>query len=158
MLTLILGAMRSGKSKSLYTQALESKNAVFIRPKADTRPFISRAIKELSPKLVIKDENSDMSVFSSIFVDEIHLCADSTITKLTTLCRDRLIVCAGLNGDIHQRPFPQVSRLIPYADSVVLLHAVCEECGECGAKYSIGDGRIGDNYRVLCHNCLFQTS
>ena len=157
MLTLILGAMRSGKSKSLYAQALESKNAVFIRPKADTRPFISRAIKEVSSKIIVRDEHSDITAFGSIFVDEIHLCADSTITKLITLCKDRSIVCAGLNGDIHQRPFSQVSRLIPYADSITLLYAVCENCGKFSAKYSIGDGKIGDNYKVLCHNCLFSS-
>lgn len=160
MITLILGPMRSGKSKYLYEQALMAgSSAVFIRPKKDTRNFLSRAVECVSSSLIIKNDDVDLIPYQHIFVDELHLCEDSFLDQVIFLGQSgqKDVVLAGLNGDYKQHVFPKIAQLMPYANRIVFLEAVCEECQANSAIYNVGDGKVGDAYRVLCGKCFQKT-
>ncbi|WP_394996211.1 hypothetical protein [uncultured Helicobacter sp.] len=156
MLTLVLGAMRSGKSQFLYHKALESHNAAFVRPKADTRAFLSRGVASVSQNLIVINEEADLSGYKNLFIDEIHLYAEEFIDEILELAWDKNIICAGLLYDYANKPFNIIGEIETHrvCQEIKVFYAICEQCGKKKAVYNIGDGSIGDNYLVLCGQCL----
>ena len=41
---------------------------------------------------------------------------------------NKTVICAGLDGDFERNPFGDVLKLIPYADKVKKLTALCKKC------------------------------
>lgn len=40
------------------------------------------------------------------------------------------LICAGLDGDFERKPFGDVLKLIPHAEKIIKLTALCEKCGD----------------------------
>jgi thymidine kinase len=40
------------------------------------------------------------------------------------------VVVIGLDGDVHRKPFTNISELVALADKVMRLHALCMNCGD----------------------------
>jgi thymidine kinase len=60
---------------------------------------------------------------------------------------EKHIIVAGLDGDASRKPFGKLLDLIPYADSIVKLKALCKKCGD-GTEALFTSKKIHDNATV----------
>lgn len=89
-------------------------------------------------------------------------CAE-TCDRLANM--GKVVYVAALSGTFERKPFPQVSLLLPYADEIKQVVAVCVGCGS-DASYSFRNTLdkkvevIGgqDTYRALCRSCYIDES
>lgn len=89
---------------------------------------LSADIKKFSVS-VLSSLDSEIGSYDVIGIDEIQFYPDLAETVRRWVNEKRkVVICAGLNGDIRMKPFGQVSELICMADKVELCHARCEYC------------------------------
>jgi len=142
-----IGPMFSGKSTWLNLEltkfADQGKNVLKIIHDTDHRHDVAHSDSSgsthnttftcLSPKITCLSSsflNSiDVSDFDIIGVDEAQFFPDllSTIIFWIDSLNKQLFV-VGLDGDINRKPFGSILNLIPYADNVKKLNAVCRIC------------------------------
>jgi thymidine kinase len=60
---------------------------------------------------------------------------------------EKHIIVAGLDGDASRKPFGKLLDLIPYADSIVKLKALCKKCGD-GTEALFTSKKVHDNATV----------
>ena len=155
--------MKSGKSALLLEVANDlsktkgqNEKLIFIRPSCDNRDFISRG-REPDIHLKFGDERTNLQDYDYIFIDEIQFFNKQYIQYLIGLENKKVLMLAGLNADIKHKVWENIATLIPFVSSIELLKADCDICGaEKSAIYNIGDGKIGDNYKVVCPRCKIE--
>jgi len=77
----------------------------------------------------LADIESLVAAYDVVAIDEGQFFPDlfDCVTRWAdTLCVD--VVVAGLSGDAERRPFGDMLRLVPHAEEVVHLHALCVLC------------------------------
>lgn len=172
MVTLILGGMFSGKSSEmlrlLKRANISGKSTVLLRSNTDTRDFISRDNKSVDMSIKVLSEDSDIGFIENydvIAIDEIQFISSKLLLRIIKLIQGKgkhLILC-GLNGTSEQKPFESVSCVLPYADNITKLNAICTKCGSelgsytkyIGSEKKTGKVLIGDEvYTAVCENCL----
>uniref|UniRef100_A0A914N3H0 Thymidine kinase n=1 Tax=Meloidogyne incognita TaxID=6306 RepID=A0A914N3H0_MELIC len=74
----------------------------------------------------------------------------------------KIVIIAALNGDYKQEPFPNVTKLIPNAEKIEKLNAVCH-CGQSASfTFRLSTNKrveiIGGEelYRAMCRECVFK--
>lgn len=157
---LILGSMKSGKSALLLGVANDlsktkgqNEKLIFIRPSCDNRDFISRG-REPDIHLKFGDERTNLQNYDYIFIDEIQFFNKQYIQYLIGLENKKVLMLAGLNANIHNQTWSNITTLIPYASAIEFLKANCDICGaKESAIHHIGDDKVGDNYVVVCPKC-----
>jgi len=66
-----------------------------------------------------------------IVIDELQFYPDALTFIQKAVDEDgKTVVAAALKGDFNRIPFEPVSQVIPYADSIVDLPALCRRCGD----------------------------
>lgn len=87
------------------------------------------------------------------FPDVVEFCEDMARSR-------KLVIVAALDGDYQRKPFGDIVRLVPLAESVVKLNAVCMSCHEDGAftKRICGGTQLEviggtDKYMAACRGC-----
>jgi thymidine kinase len=66
-----------------------------------------------------------------VFIEEAQFFADLFETVVDCANTDnKIVIISGLDGDYQMKPFEQIMRLIPCAESVVKLNALCKKCGD----------------------------
>lgn len=171
MIKLIIGPMRSGKSLLLLREAeklhLSNKKYILLRPVLDTREFISRSFKPTINLNIGIYRNK--SLFSKrrvlehdyILLDEFHLF-DKSILKLLLNYNKNVIISGlstGFNNENERKIelLENIHAVLPYADEIIKLNAICEDCGSMDGNFSLSNSgkiEISDNYKVLCLKCL----
>jgi thymidine kinase len=185
-LEVICGSMFSSKTSLLLQKmsplAVLKRKIVYVNSSLDTRAEIfsshnplfksqldsniktlkARKLSELRDTLVKYDVLCiDEGQFFPDLYDEVKLLVDQY--------KKRVIV-AGLDGDRNRKPFGDMIRLIPIADSVTKLHAFCMRCAEHGltvpapftgaksAKKDDTEVKIGGaaEYEALCRECYLK--
>ena len=172
-LTLILGAMKSGKTTKLLNILSKYENigkkCLFLNHIFDTRnknDFVQThsnhqkkciKIKKLLNILTNKNfENSEV-----ILIDESQFFDDLKEFILTIEKMDKKIYVAGLLSDYSRNNFGEIHKIFPLADNIIYLSGFCEICKN-GNK-SIFSKRICTNnkkilindsfYKSVCRNC-----
>ena len=179
---LIIGCMFAGKTEffirkiSRYNYA--GYKTVVFKPTIDTRNndmrITSHSGKKLEATIVEKAEDiwdyitDDIDV---IGIDELQFFDPNIIEILDKLANQNFIVIAnGLDKDFRGEPFNHVINLLPKAESIIKLRAICTICGAEGDRTQrIIQGHpasktektilIGDNnfYQARCrHHHEFQ--
>ncbi|MBN2617333.1 MAG: hypothetical protein JXR64_03350 [Spirochaetales bacterium] len=171
MIELIIGPMFSGKSSELLRRLtrykIAGKQILLLRPKTDTRGFLTHDNKENSVKEVFIEKISDFKDlynYDVIGIDEGQFFQDLKIIDRWADMGLTVIVSA-LNGTSEKKPFNSVLDIIPLADDIHKLSAVCTNCG-ADAQFSFyrfgnknSDIVIGeDEYTALCRNCWNEKS
>jgi thymidine kinase len=78
-------------------------------------------------------KTNDISIAVDIDADVIAIDEGQFFTGLvdavrTMLARGKHVIVGGLDGDFKQLPFGEIPFLIPLADDIVKLHAMCMTC------------------------------
>lgn len=162
MLKLILGPMRSGKSMLVLREAEKlhyaCKNYVIVRPENDTRDFISRSFKPEINLSIQRYYNGILNDYDYLIFDEIHLYPLNVIEEIKKSRKN--IICAGIQNGVQAgriQMLPNIIELFAYCDEVIKLQAVCESCGSFNGNFNIprnGKVEIGDNYDIVCKDCI----
>jgi thymidine kinase len=164
--------MFSGKSTELIRRLKRhraiNESILVINSSKDTR----------SDKEVIRTHNSDtfdcvkiadLSQIESIDVDVIAIDEAQFFSGLVEFVQRigplvKRIIVAGLDGDFLQRPFGEILDVIPLADEVLKLQALCMICNDgtlapftrrfCDntVQELVGDHDI---YKAVCRKCLY---
>jgi len=170
---IIVGCMFSGKSSELIRrvkrhQAIK-ESVLVINSSKDTR----------SPQEVIRTHNSDTlscvkvsdlsslgieNMYDVVAIDEAQFFTGLKCFVETIMGSTKTIIIAGLDGDFRQRPFGEILELVPMADEVLKLHALCMVCKDgtlapftrrfCEdheTQELVGDHDI---YKAVCRKCL----
>lgn len=169
-LRLYIGCMYSGKTSELireYTRYQKiGKRVICINYSLDTRygndNFVYShnlaKIECLKATFLMKLSMKELLEYDVILINE-----GQFFTDLLDFCllycdthKKHIIVC-GLDGDFNRKPFGQISDLIPLADEVTKLKALCEICNDGTSalfSYRISDSKeqisIDNNYIPLC--------
>lgn len=141
---LIIGPMFSGKTTELIRLANRyktiGKNILAINHKINVRygtdKICSHSQEILSncintDSLLSIQDHSDFVSADIIIIEELQFFEDAfeAVTRFADEY-NKVIIAAGLDGDFKRNPFGDVCRLIPHAEKVMKLNALCKECGD----------------------------
>ena len=141
---LILGCMYSGKTTEMVRKInmykTLNKPMVIYTHAMDTRYAESgkisthdNTILQAIPKTHLSDifETLSYQTAEMIFIEEAQFFPDlfDTVVRAANEHNKTLII-SGLDGDYLLQPFEQIIRLIPHAESVIKLNALCRKCGD----------------------------
>lgn len=171
MIELIIGPMFSGKSSELLRRLtrhkIAGKQTLLLRPQRDTRGFFTHDKKENSVNEVFLENISDFKDlynYDVIGVDEGQFFSDLKIVDNWANLGITVIISA-LNGTSEKKSFTPVQDIIPLADKIDKLSAVCTSCGEDAqfSFYKVGQKKndivVGeDEYTALCRKCWNEKS
>jgi thymidine kinase len=144
-LELIFGPMFSGKSTALLREAQrklsvikDSSKILLVNSKKDSRcdNEIMTHDKVKIPAIKVENlfdlsDNSSYSQCQILLIDEAQFFTD-LYEFVRTIClpdKKHIIVC-GLDGNSNQMEFGQILKLIPLADKVTKLTALCKLCAD----------------------------
>lgn len=157
MLHVITGSMRSGKSARLvdYTAFINDKNYKIFYPASLNKSegyVISREGNKKAKAIKIFDINdlyNHIEDLEVVLIDEFQfLCSAKDIDdfmKFLEYCDTKNIdiYLFGLQLDYLSNSFDITQRVLPYADSIVMLTAICDYCGEPATRcLRVVDGKI----------------
>lgn len=142
-LELIIGPMYAGKSTELIRiinrYKCLNKNIIVINHKLNNRYgsteltthnkdkiehcIILEKLKDLDKEILLKTD--------VIIIEELQFFEDS-YDSIINWCDiyKKSVIAAGLDGDFLRQPFGDVLRLIPHAEKVTKLNALCKSCGD----------------------------
>lgn len=169
MLQLIIGPMMSGKTTELLRRLTRAqiggKRVLLVRSEVDTRDYLThdRAEHQLE-EIKLPKIGSSLSVFNNydvVGIDEGQFFDD--LELIDPVADNRTVIVAALSSTYLRKPWPSVLSLIPYAEEITKLNAVCKSCGsEYGAMQyrTVSDttSMIGgaESYVALCRTCYFE--
>lgn len=146
MLEIIMGCMYSGKSTEVIRRIKRlktlKKNVMVINSSLDTRytngemGFIATHNKECEPcisadKLLNLIKTQSYRDADVIIVEEAQFfndLYDFVVESVDTYSKH--VIVSGLDGDSERKPFGDILRLIPHAEKVSKLSALCLECND----------------------------
>lgn len=134
MLHLFIGPMFSGKTTTLLSRLerykIGGKRCIVVKYDKDTRyddhKICSHSqIKHhaLKTNLLEKIECQVLE-YDVIMIDEIQFFKDAHLFCSVWANKDIIVEVYGLNGDFQQKPFEQISLLIPQSDKITHLTAI----------------------------------
>lgn len=139
-LELIMGCMFSGKSTELIKRIREHKlldrHVLCITHVSDTRYGVNKIVSHTKENVdatgleKLKDiEPNVLPLYDVICIEEAHFFKDlkEFVIPIVEILGKIVIVC-GLDGTFQRQPFTNVIELIPLADDVVKLKALCLFC------------------------------
>ena len=173
MIKLIFGPMYSGKTTELIRLLerayIAGKKVIMLRPKIDTRGFLTHSKKDTS---WLKEEFVDLATFDASEYDVIGVEEGQFHKGLKDFCvkyslmgssaMGRQVVVSALHATSESEMFEEIIALIPYCEGIIKLNAVCTECGseEGNYTYFMAGNKIekvavggADIYTALCGAC-----
>jgi thymidine kinase len=155
-LELIIGPMYAGKSTELlriinrykclnknitvinhaYNNRYGSINLTTHNREKFDKCVILENLKELES---YKDLESQKEVFENcdvVIIEELQFFNDA-YDVVIDWCDNhgKIVIGAGLDGDFQRKPFGHVLQLIPHAEKITKLSALCKKCGDGTAAY-----------------------
>lgn len=179
-LEVVLGPMFSGKSSYIHT-AIQRRNAVgmrslVIKPVIDNRhPNANETVTHDGIRIPCRSvprlsdiSCCDLGDVKFIVVEEGQFFPDllNWIIHMEQCCQDKSFLVIGLSGDSERRPFGQMLDILPLADSIVHMNALCMQCRDgTPASFSHRLHRNRDQiaigganeYQTLCRRCYLDT-
>ena len=139
---LIIGPMYSGKTTELLRlyrrYQIAKKNCVIIKYGEDKRYHTNKVVTHDN----VQYDSLNAMLLSGLFqtpsiqradvicIDEIQFFPDADVICDMWANNGKTVVVSGLNGDYNREPFEIISKLIPKAENITLLNAVCKETGK----------------------------
>lgn len=164
---LITGCMSSGKSGELIRRlsryAIAKKRVLLIRPKKDTRSFLTRSGLILNKDIdtITLDALPDYDVISEydvIGIDEAQFFDNISITN-DYADLGKLVILSSVSFHPGLSFFKPMIDLYPNIEDITILKAVCSDCGE-EASFTVrvnsdtNEVSVGtDQYKAVCRKC-----
>lgn len=173
-LTLILGPMFSGKTTELLRfierYELLGKRVLVVNHARDQRygTGVICTHSRMSQSCVAAETVREAMGSGAqapphlLAIDEGQFFPDllDTVTSLLARHPHMHVVVSGLNGDFQRKPMGRILELIPHAEEVIQLHALCMDCGDGtladfskrSASLSLEQVMVGSGeaYRAVC--------
>ena len=175
-LELIIGPMFAGKSTELIKKIkmynILEKNVLVINHSINNRygthgicthdkDSINNSIN--IEKLAELEKDEFKQLFNDaevIIIDEIQFFSDA-FEKITNWLDvyNKKIICAGLISDFEKKPFGDVLSLIPHAEEIIKLSALCKKCKNgtkaCFTKRIVNNNNVimvgeDSSYEAVC--------
>ncbi|PAV58682.1 hypothetical protein WR25_10064 [Diploscapter pachys] len=142
-ITCILGPMFSGKTTELLRmhdrQIIARKKCVLVKYAGDTRydkDRVSTHTKLIGKGVTVKARRLH-EVKSMLFDDTVQVVSideGQFFEDLAATCEElagqgKIVCVALLSGTFERKPFPQTSLILPLADEIKQVSAVCVRCG-----------------------------
>ncbi|KAK2964246.1 putative Thymidine kinase [Blattamonas nauphoetae] len=169
---LIIGPMFSGKTTELMRRITRHRLArhtcLVIKYKLDTRysfDKLSSHDHQMCPAIAcsrLSEANDHLKDVQVIGVDEGQFYPDLLQFCETQANAGRVVIVSALDGDFQRKRFNDVVDLIPMAESVEKLTAVCCVCGDTASfskrialssKLQLIGGM--EAYQAVCRRCYF---
>uniref|UniRef100_K3WL02 Thymidine kinase n=1 Tax=Globisporangium ultimum (strain ATCC 200006 / CBS 805.95 / DAOM BR144) TaxID=431595 RepID=K3WL02_GLOUD len=142
-LQLIIGPMFSGKSTELIRRMRRFHHAklqcLVIKYKNDTRysdeklSTHDKLLFEAKPVERLAEARAHVANADVIGIDEGQFFPDLVEFCLEAADAGKVVIVAALDGTFERKPFGSVCELIPAAEQVIKLNAVCTKCGHDAA-------------------------
>ena len=171
-LTLILGPMFSGKSSMLLSEIDKATIAkipcCIVKPKTDTRKYFTHSKLNSSCDIynVERLEDIPAAQYNVICIDEGQFFKTLRYS-INWANEGKRVFISALNGDRHQKEWAATQEMIPLADEIIFVKAVCSKCGsyEASFSYKLNDtstsqidiGGSDESFIALCRECLKTT-
>ncbi|XP_013869453.1 thymidine kinase, cytosolic [Austrofundulus limnaeus] len=166
----IFGPMFSGKSTELMRRVRRFQVAQYkclvVKYAKDTRYSDSgmathdQNTMEAMPATCLGDVRSVALKACVIGIDEGQFFPDTVEFCEEMANLGKTIIVAALDGTFQRKPFGNILNLIPLAESVVKLHAVCMQCYKdaaytkrIGAEKEVEVIGGADKYQAVCRKC-----
>lgn len=173
---LILGPMFAGKTTELIRRIRRAelgwKKCIIIKYSKDP---------EINPKKLIKTHDMEEYLaipcndlqsmlcecleYDVIGIDEAQFFPNITEFTDKLAFIGKTVIVAGLDGTFQRKPFGKILNLIPHAETIVKLSAICKSSGDNASftERSIANNEIellgGDDiYYAICRKCLSYNS
>lgn len=167
---IIFGPMFSGKSTELIRRVrrfqIAQYNCLVIKYAKDTRysdagmATHDKSTMEAVPANCLADIRPLALKACVIGIDEGQFFPDTVEFAEEMANLGKIIIVAALDGTFQRKAFGNILNLVPLAESVVKLHAVCMQCyKEAAYTKRIGEEKevevIGgaDKYQAVCRKC-----
>jgi thymidine kinase len=139
-LKLILGPMWASKSSELIRNynryIIGGQKCMMIKYAKDTR-YDDKAVTThdgvkvaAHPCTYLYEVDHLVKNYDVICIDEIQFYKDAFVFCDKWCNMGLIVIACGLNGTFNRTPFPVISRLIPLAESITFVTAVCKENGD----------------------------
>ncbi|KAM6164323.1 thymidine kinase, cytosolic [Rhynchocyon petersi] len=168
----ILGPMFSGKSTELMRRVRRFQVAQYkclvVKYAKDTRygPGFSthdRNTMEALPACLLRDVAQEALGVAVIGIDEGQFFPDIVEFSEAMANAGKTVIVAALDGTFQRKAFGNILNLVPLAESVVKLTAVCMECfreasytKRLGAEKEVEVIGGADKYHSVCRVCYFK--
>ncbi|NXS63787.1 KITH protein, partial [Brachypteracias leptosomus] len=166
----IFGPMFSGKSTELMRRVrrfqLAQYRCLLVKYAKDTRystTGVSTHDRRALPACRLKDVYQEALGAAVIGIDEGQFFPDTVEFCEMMANAGKTVIVAALDGTFQRKAFGSILNLVPLAESVVKLNAVCMECyREASYTKRLGAERevevIGgaDKYHSVCRACYFR--
>ena len=173
-LTIVLGPMFSGKSSYLLSSIRRFKeidwSTYIITSNLDKRYTTESKIVNHNQEYAVADASvKNLNIIRDkkeyleskvIIIEEAQFFSDLVEFVIEAVeVYEKHVIIAGLDGDASRKPFGKILELIPYADSIVKLKALCKKCGDGNEAlftskktHDLATVDIGgsDKYEALC--------
>lgn len=137
-LEIILGPMFSGKTTELIRRTNRAKSVgkkvLCVNSQKDTRcakEVQTHDATRLSALKVtdLSDILEYIEEYDIITIDEFQFFNNPIPIVENLLDQGKMVIISGLDGDFRQKRFGDILELVPQADRVDKLHALCYRCG-----------------------------
>ena len=142
-ITLIIGCMFSGKSTEIMRlikrYKVLKKQILIINHITDQR-YATNSISthdqqqiecEMVASLLPLKQTEKYRESEVIVIEEAQFFTDLFNFATTAADNDnKIVIVAGLSGDFNRNPFGDIQRLIPHAENITKLSALCVKCGD----------------------------
>ena len=176
-LELIMGCMFSGKSTELIRRArryqVAGRQVLLIKHTSDTRYSGASTVEthdhEKMPCITVTHLGQVKAGDTDVFlIDETQFYDPENIRIFyEDVVRDggHILILAGLHATHDLKPFSAITQMLPHAEDVMMLRAICMKCKKDGATFSkrLGDSQAivevggADKYSAMCRACYFTT-
>lgn len=169
-LEVIMGCMFSGKTSEMIRRVKRAmaigKRVFVVNSSKDIRCEDSlQTHDKVNLKAVKVEKLSDITMlvaeYDIIAIDEFQFFENPLTTIKNLLYRGKTIIVSGLDGDFKQEKFGYLIDIIPLADEVTKLTALCYQCGNpapftkrtvvCQEQELVG---ANDSYMAVCRKHL----
>jgi thymidine kinase len=158
-LHLILGNMFSGKTSELMRRyrryKISGKSCAMIKYKGDNRYDDDKVTTHDNIKVdafvctLLSEFNERAKNYDVICVDEVQFYKDAYIFCDKWANEGKIVEACGLSGTFNRTPFLVVSRLIPLAEDIIILDAICVNTGNKAPFTKLLIENDGDTVEII---------